>query len=159
MRENPFEKKESLTNEKTFGKAFQMHMERHAKIENKTWKETEGIINKFLQHWFQRKLSSIIKYEVQELHVRVGQENGKSRANKILAWVSAIYNKMIRCGWEGTNPAIGIAKFKEQKRDRFILHDELPKFTETLNSEPNRDMRDFFLMCLYTGPAVVIYSK
>jgi integrase len=52
---------------------------------------------------------------------------------------------------ERANPSVGIKKFKEQKRDRFILHDELPKFMEALESEPNRDMRDFFLMCLYTG--------
>jgi integrase len=58
---------------------------------------------------------------------------------------------MIEWGWEGTNPAAKIHKFKEQKRDRFILHDELPKFMEALEVEPNRDMRDFFLMCLYTG--------
>jgi hypothetical protein len=30
------------------------------------------------------------------------------------------------------------------------MHDELPKFMEALEVEPNRDMRDFFLMCLYT---------
>jgi integrase len=58
---------------------------------------------------------------------------------------------MIDWGWEGTNPAAGIQKFKEQKRDRFILHDELPKFMEALEVEPNKDMRDFFLVCLYTG--------
>jgi integrase len=58
---------------------------------------------------------------------------------------------MIEWGWEGTNPAIGVKKFKEQKRDRFILHDELPKFMEALEVEPNKNMRDLFLICLYTG--------
>jgi integrase len=58
---------------------------------------------------------------------------------------------MINWGWEGINPTIGITKFKEQKRDRFILKDELPRFLEALENEPNRGMRDFFLMCLYTG--------
>jgi integrase len=58
---------------------------------------------------------------------------------------------MIDWGWEGTNPVARIQKFKEQKRDRFILHDELPKFMEALEMEPNRAMKDFFLMCLYTG--------
>jgi integrase len=85
------------------------------------------------------------------MHNRIGKENGKYEANRALAYIRAIYNKMIDWGWEGTNPAAKIQKFKEQKRDRFILHDELPKFMEALETEPNRDMRDFFLMCLYTG--------
>jgi integrase len=58
---------------------------------------------------------------------------------------------VIDWGWQGTNPAAKIQKFKEQKRDRFMLHDELPKFMEALEMEPNKDMRDFFLMCLEMG--------
>jgi integrase len=128
-----------------------MFMERHARIENKTWKEIEGIINKFLSHWFQRKLFSIAKSEVQAIHDCICRENGKYRANKVLAWFSAIHHKMIGWGWEVSNPAAGIKKFKEQKRDRFVLRDEFPKLMESLKTEPNRDMRDFFLLCLYTG--------
>jgi integrase len=37
------------------------------------------------------------------------------------------------------------------KRDRFVLKDELPKLMESLRAEPNKDMADFFLLCLYTG--------
>jgi integrase len=88
---------------------------------------------------------------MQDMHAHIGQEYGKIEANLVLAYIRAIYNKMIEWGWEGVNPAAKIQKFKEQKRDRFILHDELPKFMEALEMEPNRDMRDFFLMCLYTG--------
>ncbi|MDR1528410.1 MAG: hypothetical protein LBS22_02375 [Puniceicoccales bacterium] len=93
-----------------------------------------------------RGLSSITKQEAQDMHDRIGRENGKYEANRALAYIRTIYNKMIDWGWKGTNPAIGV-----QKKDRFILHDELPKFMEALEAEPNRDMRDFFLMCLYTG--------
>jgi integrase len=85
------------------------------------------------------------------MHDRIGRENGKYEANRLLERIRAIYNKMIEWGLTGTNPAAKIQKFREHKRDRFILHDELPKFMEALEMEPNRDMRDFFLMCLYTG--------
>jgi integrase len=150
---NPCEEKEKLAAEKTFGEAFELFIERYAKIEKKesSVKEDERQVNKFLQHWFMRPLSSIIKSEVQEIHDRIGREHGKYGANRLLERIRAIYNKMIDWGWEGTNPAAKIQKFKEQKRDRFILHDELPKFMEALEMEPNRAMRDFFLMCLYTG--------
>jgi integrase len=76
---------------------------------------------------------------------------GKYEANRTLAYIRAIHNKIIEWGWKGTNPAAGIHKFKGQKKDRFILHDELPKLMEALEIEPNKNMKDFFLVCLYTG--------
>jgi integrase len=150
---NPCEEKEKIANEKTFGEAFELFIELHAKIAKKesSVKEDKRQVNKFLQRWFMRPLSSITKDEVQEIHNRIGRENGKYESNRLLERIRAIYNKMINWGWEGTNPAAKIQKFKEQKRDRFILHDELPKFMEALEMEPNRAMKDFFLMCLYTG--------
>jgi integrase len=153
MGQDPTEEKGKIVNEKTFGEAFELFIERYAKIEKKEKqiKEDERQVNKFLQRWFMRPLSSITKSEVQEMHNRIGRENGKYESNRLLERIRAIYNKMIEWGWKGINPAVGIQKFKEQKRDRFILHDELPKFMEALEMEPNRDMRDFFLTCLYTG--------
>ncbi|MDR0741923.1 MAG: tyrosine-type recombinase/integrase [Puniceicoccales bacterium] len=150
---NPLKEKEKLAAEKTFGEAYELFMEKYAKIENKlrTQKDIKSRLKKILPHWSHRFLSSITRYEMQDMHAHIGQEHGKIEANRVFSYVRTIYNKMIDWGWEGTNPAAGIQKFKEQKRDRFILHDELPKFMEALEMEPNRDMRDFFLMCLYTG--------
>jgi integrase len=148
---NPLEEKEKQTSEKTFGEAYQMYMDKYAKAEKRSWIRNKHVINRFLSSWIDRKFSSITRHEMQEIHSRIGQEKGKYMANRLLAYISAIYNKMISWGWEGRNPAIGIAKFKEQKRDRFILKDEFPRFMEALEMGPNRDMRDFFLACLYTG--------
>ncbi|MDR1233343.1 MAG: site-specific integrase, partial [Puniceicoccales bacterium] len=150
---NPCEEKEKIAAEKTFGEAFELFIERYAKIEKKEKqvKEDERQVNRFLQRWFMRPLSSITKNEVEELHDRVGRENGKYESNRLLERIRSIYNKMINWGLTGINPTTGIYKFKEHKRDRFILHDELPKFMEALEMEPNRAMRDFFLICLYTG--------
>jgi integrase len=150
---NPEEEKHKLSSEKTFGEAYELYMDRYAKVENKssTLKEIERQTKRLLPYWSQRKLSSITRQDAQDMHNRIGREHGKYEANRALAYIRAIYNKIINWGWEGTNPAVKIQKFKEQKRDRFILHDELPKFMEALEAEPNRDMRDFFLMCLYTG--------
>jgi integrase len=150
---NPLEKKEKQAREETFGEAYQEYMERYAKVECKprSQKDIEDLLKKILPLWSKRSLSSITKYEARELHAKIGRENGKVEANKILSYIGAIYNKTISWGWEGVNPAIGVEKFKEQKRDRFILKDELPRFLEALDNESNRDMRDFFLMCLYTG--------
>jgi integrase len=148
---DPQIKKKEEAKEQTFGEAFEMFIERHAKVNNKTWQETKRIVKGRVPRLLERPLSSITKIELQHLHEQLGKENGKYHANRVLAWIRAIYNKMIGWGWEGINPAIGIEKFREQKRDRFVTYDELPKLMEALANENNADMRDFFLMCLYTG--------
>jgi integrase len=148
---DPQEEKKKPAMEQTFGDAFVMFMERHAKENTKTWKEISRIITGRVPHLFSRPLSSITKVEMQHLHERIGKEHGKYRANRVLAWIRTIYNKAISWGWEGTNPAIDIEKFREQKRDRFVSYDELPKLMNALENELNTDMRDFFLLCLYTG--------
>jgi integrase len=153
MGKNPLEKKEKQASEKTFGEAYGGYMEKYARTEMKprSCKDVELRLKKVLPLWSERGLSSIAKQEVRELHERIGREKGKYEANRVLAYIRAIYNKMISWDWEGINPTIGIKKFKETKRDRFVLKDELPKFMESLEAEPNRDMADFFLLCLYTG--------
>jgi integrase len=134
--ENQLEEKEKRVKEKIFGEAYQEYMEKHVKIECKpgSQRDIELHFKKVLALW----------------HERMGKENGKIEANRALSYISVIYNKMISWDWEGINPAIGLKKFKETKQDRFILKDELPQFMEALENEPTRDMRDFFLMCLYT---------
>jgi integrase len=49
------------------------------------------------------------------------------------------------------NPATRIELFKEEKRDRFIRPDELPRLMESLRQEPNPYIRGALLTCLLTG--------
>lgn len=148
---NPNNEKKKLREETSFKELFTMYMERYSKQEKKTWKYDERDVPRFLGHWFQRKLSAITKQEVQLLHEKVRQENGLYQANRLLARIHIIYNKAIEWGWEGTNPAQGIKKFKEKSRDRFLHPDELPRFFESLDKEQNDTIRDYIYVSLFTG--------
>ena len=148
---NPNETKRNIQAETSFGDMFALFMERYSKPNKKTWKEDETGVNKFLSHWFHKKLSSIMKQEVQLVHERIKKENGLYRANKMLARIHAIYNKAIEWGWVGINPAHGIKKFKEKSRDRFLHPDELPRFFESLEAEPNTTIKDYIYISLFTG--------
>jgi hypothetical protein len=106
---NPLEEKERQASDKTFGEAYQEYMERYAKIECKprSWQDAELRLKKVLPIWYERSLSSIRKQEVRELHERIERENGRYEANRVLAYISAIYNKMISWDWAGINPTSG----------------------------------------------------
>ena len=71
-------------------------------------------VNKYLSHWFNRKLSSIKKHEVRQLHDDTCRNSGLYQANRMLERTKCIYNKAIEWGWEAENPATGIKKFKEK---------------------------------------------
>lgn len=148
---NPQKEKRAIRDEMTFGALFAEYLEKYSKVHKRSWAYDEREVNKFLSHWFKRKISSIEKTDVDRLHAKVGKENGKYQANRLLERIRAIFNKAIEWGWNGTNPADGIKKFKEQSRDRFLQPDELPRFFEALANEPNEAARDFFVLSLLTG--------
>jgi len=148
---NPNVEKKKIRSEITFEEMFSSFMERYSKPMKKSWKYDEREVSKFLTHWFKRKLSSVTKREVQTLHEKIRTDNGLYQANRILERIKAIYNKAIEWGWEGINPAQGVKKFKEKSRDRFLHPDELPRFFESLDAEPNSTIRDYIYVSLFTG--------
>lgn len=148
---DPNEDKRKMRAEITFYEMFTQFMERYSKISKKSWQYDEREVNKFLQHWFKRKASQISKSEIQRLHEKIRNDNGLYQANRILERIRAIYNKAIEWGWDGTNPSLGIKKFKEKSRDRFIQPGELPKFFISLEQELNQTIKDYFHMSILTG--------
>ncbi|NOX40144.1 MAG: tyrosine-type recombinase/integrase [Alphaproteobacteria bacterium] len=148
---NPQKAKQAIRAEMTFHALFVEYMEKYSKVHKKSWAYDEREVNKFLKHWFKRKISSITKAEVERLHAKLGRENGIYQANRLLERIRSIFNKAAGWGWEGVNPAVGIKKFKERSRDRFLQPDELPRFFEAVAKEPNETARDFFMISLLTG--------
>ena len=148
---NPNEEKKKVRAEISFGEMFSMYMERYSKSLKKSWKYDEREVNKFLPHWFKKKLSAITKQEVQALHERIRTDSGLYQANRLLERIKAIYNKAIEWGWEGINPAKGVKKFKEKSRKRFLHPDELPNFFLSLEAEENHTIRDYVYVSLFTG--------
>lgn len=148
---NPQDEVRSIRNEYTFERLFQEYMERYSKKHKRSWKYDEREVNKFLSHWFRKKIGDIHKTEIQRLIEKIHDKHGLYQANRLLERIRAMYNKAIEWGWEGTNPAIGIKKYKEKARDRFILPNEMPCLLKALDEEQNTTARDYIWMLLLTG--------
>jgi integrase len=135
----------------TFGQLFTEYLQRHAKLNKRTWDEDEAIFNRHLSKLASLKLSATTRAQVASVHSHIGAEHPRT-ANKVLALVSSVFGRAAEWGlWDKSNPAKGIKKFKERSRDRFLQSDELPRFFEAVAKEPNAAIRDYVLLSLLTG--------
>lgn len=148
---NPNDDKRRFREQATLGELYKDFMERYSKKEKKSWKYDEREIVKFYSDWFNRKLSSITKQQIQKRHEDIRSNHGLYQANRCLERLRAMYNKAIEWGWDGLNPTNGIKKYKEIKRDRFLLASEAKAFFASLDVEENTVARNYFYMALFTG--------
>lgn len=148
---NPNIEKRLKRNEITIKFLFDEYMTRYSKIHKKSWKYDEREIPKFLGQWFNRKITSITNQEVRRLHELTRAENGLYQANRVLERTKALYNKAKEWGYIDYNPADGIKKYREVKRDRFLMGDEMVRFFNSLEQEENLIARSYFYILLFTG--------
>lgn len=148
---NPQEAKRKVRAEMTVGELFTRYLTHHAKLHKKTWMEDQSQFERYLSGWATRRLSAVRKTDIQALHAKVGHENGRYAANRLLSLLHVLFNKAIEWGWDKANPAHGIKRFREKSRERFLESDELPRFFAALAEEPNATIRDYVLISLLTG--------
>jgi integrase len=150
--ENPHDERKEEKLERTLGNLFEEYLNGHVRQHCVAVSIIEGDFRRYLSDWKDRKISTIRKADVQVRMNYVGQENGKTAANHMLAYARAavnycIKNELIECD----NPFVGIKKFKTQARERFLSRTELQTFFACLKDLPNHSMRDYIYISLFTG--------
>ena len=97
-----------------------------------------------------RPLKDINRVDIAALVTRLGRKR-PYEANRVLSLISTIFGRAIEYGlYDDINPCTGIRRQKEQRRDRFLQPDELPRFFKALEPE-SKTIRDFFMVLLLTG--------
>ncbi|PIR38570.1 MAG: recombinase XerD [Alphaproteobacteria bacterium CG11_big_fil_rev_8_21_14_0_20_39_49] len=148
---NPNEEKKKIRTSITFGEMNEEYIEHHCKAHRKDMTTDTKDIPKHCKHLWNRKADSVTTKELQALHTKIALNNGKYQANRVTDGIRAMYNKHIIWGWDGKNPALGIQRFKEKSRERFLLPEEMPRFINALEMEENQTAKDVLYMLLYTG--------
>jgi integrase len=90
---------------------------------------------------------------VAALHGRIGQDT-PYEANRTLALLSKMFELARRWGFvleNAANPARGIDRFREYKRDRWVTPEELPRVTVAIAQESNLYVRAAIWLYLLTG--------
>src|SRR5579872_6264400 len=108
----------------------------------------------FERYWFpihMQKTSQIDTYCIQVGVNKIGARGTYGVANKALRLLSAIFGWGVKQKLVKLNPAIGVTKFKESPRIRFVQPHEFTPLLNAIKAYPDERIRDFFLICLYTG--------
>lgn len=149
---NPAEVKRSAKAEMQFSELFFEYIDRHAKLNKKTWLEdVEKYRNHLEKSIGNKKLSSIDRASISLIHGSITKNGSPIAANRVLALISSVFGWALSVDLWDRNPALGIRRNKEKSRDRFIQGDELPRFFAALAEEHNEIVRDYVLISLLTG--------
>ena len=126
-------------------------IEQYSKIHKKTFKRDQSCFHNHLASLNHKLLSTITTNDIQTLFVRISKINGKISANRMISLIITIFNYAIQLGYMAINPALGIKKFKELSRSRFLDKDELSCFFKSLHQETNAAFKDYIYLSLLTG--------
>jgi len=149
---DPRAERRELRSGLTFHELFTDFIESWAKLRKKTWQDDEAQFERYLTPWKNWTLNEIQKHHIATLHAKIGRKSGPYAANRLRALLHTLFSWAIKSrGWKGGNPAAGIEKFAEKKRERFLQPAELPKFFAAVAAEPNEIIRDFVMVALYVG--------
>lgn len=128
------------------------YLRHRAKNPVRAEKEVKQTFANHVEPWRDRRLGSITRANVRDLHASVAEKSGPYAANRVLQNLRALFNWAIKEEiWSGENPATRISQFHEKHRTRFLQPDEMARLFAALRDEPNQDARDYVLLALVTG--------
>jgi len=97
-----------------------------------------------------RKVIELSHAEVDQLHAKIGRTK-PVRANRVIEILKKALNLAIRWGWRTDNPASGVSRNREEKRERYLSPKEIMQLTTALASHPQRASADAIMFLLLTG--------
>jgi len=152
--QDPAKDRQLKAKERTFSELCDAYLEQHAKVHKKTWKEDERRINKCLRpRWQTLRVSAIDQHDVVLLQDEIGKRH-PYEANRTVELLKSIYAKAMAWGYlprHHDNPTAGITLFKEEKRDRWLTGDEMPRVAEAIAAEANVYVQAAIWLYLFTG--------
>jgi integrase len=114
-------------------------------------REDRAMIAAFvLPAWKHRKVTDIRHSDFDALHRKLSAR-APFRANRVVALLSKMFALAIRWGWRADNPAKGVERNQENKRNRYLSPEELARLTVALAEHRDQEAADIIRMLLLTG--------
>ena len=96
------------------------------------------------------KLASVRHADMDRWHRAIGQR-APFRANRSVAYLSAMFSMAIKLEWCTANPCKGIKRFAEPSRERYLTADEIARLLAALDAHQPQSSANTVRLLLYTG--------
>ena len=96
------------------------------------------------------KVANVTHADIDALHREISRR-APYRANRAVALTSKMFSLAIRWGYRPDNPARGVQRNPETKRNRYLTAEELGRLIAELNVHPDQQAADAVRMLLFTG--------
>ena len=149
---NPFERHGDPTLSAALEDYIVKRVRAKAKNPERAEKDVRWAAEKYLSAFLNRRLGDIRRADVRLLHAEVGEKHGHVTANRTVKLLRTLFYWAIDTElWHGENPVRRLELYAEKSRHRFLQPAEAPNFFKALRNEPNRNVRDFAVISLFTG--------
>jgi integrase len=95
------------------------------------------------------RLAAVGSRDVEKLHRDLSAT--PYRANRVLALLSSLFGEAIRWKWAKENPARGVKRYPEQRRERWLKDDELKRLHEALDNYSDQKAANALRLIALTG--------
>jgi integrase len=147
---DPLEEKQRASGEPTLRDLAKEYLERHYSADSRGKlrdKQTlEGVI---LPKLGTLRLAAVSTRDIEKLHRLM--EGTPYRANRVLALLSSMFTEAMRWKWAKENPARGIRRYPEVKRERWLQPDGLTRLHAALNEYQDQRASNAIRLILLTG--------
>jgi integrase len=110
----------------TFAELASAYVEQHARKRNKSWKQSEYLVERYLvPRWGQLQASSITRADVKAVMARI---EAPVLANQVLAAASAVFSWAVKEEKLPANPCRGVDRNATRSRERVLSDSEIPQF-------------------------------
>jgi integrase len=135
----------------TFNKLSEEYL-KYSKAEKKpkSFKEDERMLQCILlKRLGYKKLEEITTYEIQQIHHEL--RDTLYAANRVRSLLNRMFNLAIQWQWTSTNPVIGVKKYKEHKRNRWLNDQEVQQLFTVLETYQDQGVANAVRLLLLTG--------
>lgn len=128
------------------------YLERHARLHKRASSvadDVDMLRQKALPALGTKKVATVSRRDIESLHQAL--KGTPYRANRVLALLSKMFSLAIRWDWRPDNPVIGIPRFPEEKRERWLNEEELAKLLDVLSTHSNQRAANAVRLLVLTG--------
>jgi integrase len=116
----------------SFEQVAARYLEEHAKRKNKSWRQADALVRKYLlPRWARLDIDNIRRSDVR---AAIAAIDAPMLANKVLAAASAIFSWAVRQEIIAANPCAGVEKHATTSRERVLSDSEIAAFWPHLST-------------------------